>query len=50
MTANLLTDSEGRKFGKSVDGALFIEKKRLSPYKLYQYFFKCWGSLMRLNI
>lgn len=38
MTANLLTDSEGKKFGKSVDGALFIDKKRLSPYKLYQYF------------
>lgn len=38
MTANLLTDSEGKKFGKSVDGALFIDKKRLSPFKLYQYF------------
>lgn len=38
MTANLLTDHEGKKFGKSVDGALFIDKKRLSPYKLYQYF------------
>ncbi len=38
MTANLLTDSEGKKFGKSVDGALFIDRHRLSPYKLYQYF------------
>jgi tyrosyl-tRNA synthetase len=38
MTSMLLTDSEGKKFGKSVDGALFLDKKRLSPYKLYQYF------------
>ena len=38
MTSMLLTDIEGKKFGKSVDGALFLDKKRLSPYKLYQYF------------
>lgn len=38
MTSMLLTDSEGKKFGKSVEGALFLDKKRFSPYKLYQYF------------
>ncbi len=39
MTAHLLTNSEGEKFGKSVDGALFIDASKFSPYKLYQYFF-----------
>lgn len=38
MTAHLLTNSEGVKFGKSVDGALFLDPKKFSPYKLYQYF------------
>lgn len=38
LTGNLLTDSEGKKFGKSVDGALFIDKDKFPPYKLYQYF------------
>ncbi|HZJ89395.1 MAG TPA: tyrosine--tRNA ligase [Bacilli bacterium] len=38
MTAHLLTDSQGDKFGKSVDGALFIDKEKFSPYALYQYF------------
>ena len=38
MTAHLLTSSDGKKFGKSVDGALFIDKNLFSPYKLYQYF------------
>ncbi|HPK28945.1 MAG TPA: tyrosine--tRNA ligase [Bacilli bacterium] len=39
MTAHLLTDAEGNKFGKSVDGALFLDAKKFSPYKLYQYFY-----------
>lgn len=39
MTAHLLTNSEGVKFGKSVDGALFIDPNKFSPYKLYQYFY-----------
>ncbi len=38
MTAHLLTNSDGKKFGKSVDGALFIDKDLFSPYRLYQYF------------
>ncbi|MFA5660140.1 MAG: tyrosine--tRNA ligase [Bacilli bacterium] len=38
MTAHLLTNSEGVKFGKSVDGALFLDPAKFSPYKLYQYF------------
>lgn len=38
MTAHLLTNNEGVKFGKSVDGALFLDPLKFSPYKLYQYF------------
>lgn len=38
MTAKLLTNYEGVKFGKSVDGALFIDPEKFSPFNLYQYF------------
>jgi len=39
MTAHLITRSDGKKFGKSEDGALFLNPKLTSPYKLYQFFF-----------
>lgn len=32
-------DSEGRKFGKSVGGAVWLSAAKLSPYKFYQYLF-----------
>ncbi len=32
-------DSEGRKFGKSVDGAVWLSADKLSPYKFYQHLF-----------
>ncbi|MGP1413517.1 MAG: tyrosine--tRNA ligase [Bacillales bacterium] len=38
MTANLITRSDGKKFGKSEDGALFLDENKTSPYKLYQFF------------
>lgn len=38
MTANLITRSDGKKFGKSEDGALFLNENKTSPYKLYQFF------------
>ena len=38
MTAHLITRADGKKFGKSEDGALFLDSKLTSPYKLYQYF------------
>jgi tyrosyl-tRNA synthetase len=38
MTAHLITRADGKKFGKSEDGALFLDPKLTSPYKLYQYF------------
>jgi len=38
FTAPLITKSDGKKFGKSEEGALFLDPKLTSPYKLYQYF------------
>lgn len=37
LTVNLLTNSEGKKFGKSEQGAIFLDKNLTSPYKMYQY-------------
>ena len=33
----LLTRSDGKKFGKSEDGAVWLDPKKVSPYKFYQY-------------
>ncbi len=38
MTAHLILRSDGKKFGKSEKGALFLDPKLTSPYLLYQYF------------
>ncbi len=38
MTAHLITRADGKKFGKSEKGALFLNKELTSPYQLYQYF------------
>jgi tyrosyl-tRNA synthetase len=37
LTAPLLTDSEGKKYGKSEKGAVFLDGKRTSPYAFYQF-------------
>ena len=34
----LITDSQGRKFGKSESGALYLDPTMTSPYHIYQYF------------
>ncbi|XP_074274698.1 tyrosine--tRNA ligase, chloroplastic/mitochondrial [Silene latifolia] len=39
VTFPLLLKSDGTKFGKSEDGAVWLSSKLLSPYKFYQYFF-----------
>ena len=39
FTTPLITRSDGKKFGKSEDGALFLDPTLTSPYTLYQYFF-----------
>lgn len=40
ITFPLITRSDGKKFGKSEDGAIWLSSDRLSPYQLYQYLFK----------
>jgi tyrosyl-tRNA synthetase len=35
----LITRSDGKKFGKSEDGALFLDPILTSPYSIYQYFY-----------
>lgn len=40
LTFPLLTDSEGKKFGKSEGGAIWLRAEFLSPYQFYQYLFK----------
>ncbi|HBF68902.1 MAG TPA: tyrosine--tRNA ligase [Firmicutes bacterium] len=39
FTVPLLLDSQGKKFGKSEGGALYLDPKLVSPYKLYQFLF-----------
>lgn len=38
FTWPLITDASGKKFWKSEGNALFLDKKKTSPYDLYQYF------------
>lgn len=38
MVLHLITRSDGKKFGKSEDGALFLDENMTSPYRLYQFF------------
>ena len=37
LTAHLITRADGKKFGKSEKGALFLDPKLTSAYTLYQY-------------
>ncbi len=38
VTNKLITDSSGKKFGKSEWNALWLDKDKTSPYLIYQYF------------
>ena len=38
FTVPLLLDSQGKKFGKSEGGALYLDAKLVSPYKLYHHY------------
>lgn len=40
LTFPLLVDSNGKKFGKSEGGAIWLTSDKLSPYQFYQYLFK----------
>ena len=52
MTFPLLTRSDGAKFGKSEQGAIWLDSKRTSPYQFYQYLVRFSdedvGKLMRM--
>ena len=37
LTWPLITRSDGKKFGKSEEGAIWLAADRLSPYQMYQY-------------
>ena len=37
LTLNLLLKSDGKKFGKSEKGAIFLNEKLTSPYEMYQF-------------
>jgi len=39
MTAHLITRSDRKKFGKSEEGAIYLDKNLVSPYKMYQFFY-----------
>ena len=38
LTINLLTKSDGTKFGKSEKGAIYLDPAITSPYEMYQFF------------
>ena len=38
MTFTLLTNSEGKKMGKTEKGALWLDPEKTTPYEFYQYF------------
>lgn len=40
LTYPLLTRSDGKKFGKSDEGAIWLSPDRLSPYQFYQYLYR----------
>ena len=37
LTCPLITKTDGTKFGKTEDGNVWLDRKRTSPYKFYQY-------------
>lgn len=38
LTFPLLTKSDGTKYGKSTSGAVYLDPKRTTPYRFYQFF------------
>jgi tyrosyl-tRNA synthetase len=38
LTFPLLTKADGTKYGKSASGAVYLDPKRTSPYRMYQFF------------
>lgn len=52
LTHPLLTKSDGTKYGKSASGAVWLDPKRTSPYRFYQFFMQSEdadvGKLLRV--
>ena len=46
FTMPLVTDSQGKKFGKSEGNALWLNKTKTSSYKLYQFFVNVEDSMV----
>ena len=46
MTFTLLTTSEGKKMGKTENGAVWLDPEKTSPYEFYQY----WKMLLTLTL
>ena len=46
FTMPLVTDSQGKKFGKSEGNALWLDKEKTSSYKLYQFFVNVEDSMV----
>ncbi len=46
FTMPLVTDSQGKKFGKSEGNALWLDKNKTSSYKLYQFFVNVEDSMV----
>lgn len=44
MTFPLLTRNDGKKFGKSEEGAIWLSEEKCSPYQFYQYLIKVGDS------
>ncbi len=41
LTSPLLTTADGKKFGKTESGTVWLDSKRTSPYEFYQYWMRC---------
>ena len=46
FTMPLVTDSQGKKFGKSEGNALWLDKNKTSSYKIYQFFVNVEDSMV----
>lgn len=46
LTFPLITKSDGTKFGKTESGAVWLDPKRTSPYKFYQFFVNTEDSMV----
>ncbi len=46
MTFPLITKADGTKFGKTESGAVWLDPKRTSPYRFYQFFINTEDSMV----